>query len=43
MTKDGLQVTHTKLVVKERDGFSARNGMTATLNPLDQKVYLFGG
>lgn len=33
MTKDGLQVTYTKVVVKERDSFSARNGMTATLNP----------
>jgi len=43
MTKDGLQVTQSKVVVKDRDGFSARNGMTAAFSPSDQKVYLFGG
>ena len=43
MTKDGLKTEQAKLQVKERDGFSSRNGMTAVLSPSDQKVYMFGG
>lgn len=33
--KDGLKVSQSKLVVTERDGFSARNGMTAALSAKD--------
>lgn len=29
--------------VCERDGFSARNGMTAVLSAKDKLVYMFGG
>lgn len=43
MAKEGLQVSTEKLDVKERDGFSARNGMTAVLNQADGSVFLFGG
>lgn len=41
--QEGLAVTQEKLKVEERDGFSARNGMTAVLSAKDKLVYLFGG
>ena len=40
-TKEGLKVTQQKLDVKERDGFSARNGMTAVA--WQKSVFMFGG
>lgn len=36
-------MTEEKLTVKERDGFSSRNGMTAAHYPKDKAVFLFGG
>lgn len=41
--KEGFTHTYQKLQVTERDGFSARNGLTAALSPSENIVYLFGG
>ena len=39
----GFTTKQEKLQITERDGFSARNGLTAALSVSDNLVYLFGG
>ena len=43
LDKHGFTTTQSKLQIKDRDGFSARNGLTAALSPVESLVYLFGG